>query len=285
MSFLVDAHAHFFSPGYVDLLPESCRRIQPDEFTLYTALAARHQIAQVLAIGYEGEPWAAGNNDYLAALAHSTPWVRPVAYAEPATLNVPSLERWHSQGFVGISLYVTNVQRAASIQQIEPPVWSWLEAHNWLVSVNSRCDLWQQWRPVLDMHPTLRLLMSHLGLPPACATAPSLADAASRLAAVTGLAAYPHVYVKLSALYALTDPGHAYPHHAAWPYVEVIAKVYGPARMVWGSDFSPALEHVSFAQTIGVVDALPGFSAADRNAILGDNLARLLESISTKEAF
>ena len=33
----LDAHAHFFRPGYVDVLPESCRRVEPDEVTLETA--------------------------------------------------------------------------------------------------------------------------------------------------------------------------------------------------------------------------------------------------------
>ena len=29
-----DAHMHLFAPGYVDLLPEACRRVAPDEVTL-----------------------------------------------------------------------------------------------------------------------------------------------------------------------------------------------------------------------------------------------------------
>lgn len=274
----LDAHAHFFRPGYVDLLPESCRRLQPDEFTLYAALAARHKITHVLAVGYEGEAWAVGNNDYLAALARQAPWLRPVAYAEPAALQVSSLETWYAQGFTGISLYPTTPEAAQRLGTIPAEVWAWLVAHRWLVSVNSRGELWRAWPPILDSHPALRLLVSHLGLPPRCAQPPTLAEAAARLAVVTALARYPSVQVKLSGLYALTDPGHDYPHRAAWPYIETIAQTFGPGRMLWGSDFSPALEQVSFAQTCGVVDRLPGFSAAERSAILEDNLAELLHA-------
>jgi predicted TIM-barrel fold metal-dependent hydrolase len=280
----LDAHAHFFAPGYVDLLPESCRRVQPDEFTLYSALAARHAITQVLAIGYEGEPWATGNNAYLATLARQTPWVHPVAYAEPATLQIGDLEGWYSQGFVGISLYLMNASRADLLSAVPSDVWSWLDARNWLVSVNSHGDLWRAWPPVLDSHPGLRLLISHLGLPPRRARAPSLADAANALAVVTRLAVYPGVHVKLSGLYALTDPGHAYPHHAAWPYIEVIAQRFGVGRLLWGSDFSPALEQISFAQARDVIDCIPWFSDSERAAILGGTLAHLLQSVTAKEA-
>lgn len=279
----LDAHAHFFIPGYVDLLPESCRRLQPDEFTLYTALAARHAITQVLAVGYEGEPWAAGNNAYLTALARQAHWLRPLAYADPAELQIAGLERWRGQGFVGISLYVMNADRADRLGAVPPEVWSWLAAHRWLISVNSQGELWRAWQPLLDGHAALRLLISHLGLPPRRALAPSPAEADANLAAVTDLAVYPGVHVKLSGLYGLTDPGHDYPHHAAWPYIQTIAQRFGPRRMLWGSDFSPALEQISFAQARGVVDCLPWFSDADHSAILGDNLAQLLHSVNAKE--
>ena len=69
MSMRADAHLHFFRPGYVALVPDSCRRQVPDEVTLYAALAQQHAIEQVLAVGYEGQAWAACNNAYLAELA------------------------------------------------------------------------------------------------------------------------------------------------------------------------------------------------------------------------
>lgn len=279
----IDAHAHFFAPGYVDLLPESCRRVQPDEFTLYSALAERHGITQVLAVGYEGQAWAVGNNLYLAALARRAAWLRPVAYAEPAAISVSALDGWHTQGFTGISLYLMGPEQARQIGDVPAEVWSWLAARQWLISVNSQGDLWHAWLPILELHPALRLLVSHLGLPPRCAQPSAPSETAHRLAAVTALAVYPGVHIKLSGLYALTDPGYDYPHRAAWPYIETIAQAFGPRRMLWGSDFSPALEQVSFAQTCGVVDCLPWFSNAERSAILGGNLARLLHAATMKE--
>src|SRR5262245_32072838 len=98
-----DAHLHFFAPGYAALMPESCRRVQPDEVTLYAALAQQHDIAQVLAVGYEGGAWAASNNRHLAELAATQDWIRPVAFVHDLiSLDIAMLERHARDRFVGL---------------------------------------------------------------------------------------------------------------------------------------------------------------------------------------
>jgi predicted TIM-barrel fold metal-dependent hydrolase len=278
-----DAHAHLFEPGYVDLLPDSCRLRTPDEATLYSAYANQHGIEQLLAIGYEGAAWAAGNNAYLARLAAHTSWVRPVAYvADLASITVHDLANWQQQGFVGISLYLTSEAKAAAVADASAALWAWLEDHRWLVSVNSQGELWRLWSIILNSHPDLCLLAAHLGLPPAQAAPPTFEIVSELLAPLLSLAIYPGVQVKLSAFYALTTPGYDYPHQAAWPFVEVLAQAFGVDRLLWGSDFSPALEHVSFAQTVGVIEQMALFTADERNRIMGKNLLALLNNVVTK---
>ncbi|HXF61104.1 MAG TPA: amidohydrolase family protein [Caldilineaceae bacterium] len=273
-----DAHAHFFAPGYVDRLPQSCRRILPDEVTLYRAHAELHHIAQVLAVGYEGEAWASGNNRYLATLATQHGWLRPVAFvADPAALTESVLAEWREQGFVGISLYGETA--VAALPAARPDVWTWLAERRWLISINLPIHHWQALTPVLERQPELRVLASHLGMPPAHATPPDLETARAQMEPLLALASFPGVHVKVSGFYALTEPGYAYPHRAAWPYVEAAALAFGPERLLWGSDFSPALEQVSFDQTVAVLDELPGFSAQERAQIAGANLTRLLNEI------
>ena len=119
MSPRLDAHAHFFSPGYARRLPDDCRRIAPDEITLYTALAAHHDISQVLAVGFEGAQWASGNNAYLAQLAPDHPWVRPVAFVtHPDELTTAQLTQWQTQGFVGLSLYLLDDAISSTLSQV-----------------------------------------------------------------------------------------------------------------------------------------------------------------------
>ncbi len=284
MSPLLDAHAHFFFPGYVGRLPESCRRQTPDEVTLYQAHAQRHEIAQVLAVGYEGDAWAAGNNDYLAAVVAHHAWMRPVAFiADPSQLTIDHLDKMRAQHFVGISLYILTPEIAAQLGQVADDVWRWLAAQSWLISVNSEGDLWASWQPILSVHPELRLLIAHLGLPPAMTTAPSLDEARLVLSSVLQLAAFPQVYVKFSGFYALAQPEYAYPHNAAWPYAQAITEAFTSSRILWASDFSPALEAVSFAQTVEVLAALPWLSTTDLAAIYYENLARLLATIDERK--
>ncbi len=282
---LLDAHAHFFDPGYVGILPEDCRRRVPTEITLYAALARQHDVSQVLAVGYEGDPWAAGNNAYLAAVTAQHPWVRPVAFVvDIAGLTRDALDQWHAQGFVGLSLYLFAGDAVAALQHVPDATWRWLTDHAWLLSVNSTGIHWQAWQPVLDRHPEIRLLIAHLGLPPAMKDAPSPDVARDQLANVLALAAYPHTYVKFSGFYALAEPSYAYPHHAAWPYAQAISAAFGPSRILWASDFSPALEHVSFPQTIATVRAMPWLATADHDAIFHDNLARLLNDVAERSS-
>ena len=284
MSPRLDAHAHFFYPGFVGQLPESCRRLSPDEITLYQAYAQQHEIAQVVAVGYEGDAWATGNNAYLATLTAQHKWVRPVAFvADPRLLTITQLTEWQAQQFVGISLYLFTPEATAVLSQVADEVWVWLSDHAWLISVNSTGELWTSWQSILANYPELRLLIAHLGLPPTAESAISLDEARAAMTPVLGLAQFPHTYVKFSGFYALAVPGHAYPHNASWPYAQAIYNSYSPTRIIWASDFSPALEFVSFPQTIDVLLAMTWLSLDDLAAIYHDNLARLLATVDERK--
>jgi L-fuconolactonase len=280
MASRADAHLHFFAPGYAAALPESCRRIAPDEVTLYAALAEQHGVVQALAVGYEGQPWAAGNNCYLAELAAAHDWIRPLAFIHnPADLNVAALERLAREHFAGVSLYLFDERDFAALAVTPAEAWSWLSRRRWLVSVNARRAGWAAWAPILERWPELRLLVSHAGLPPAVERAPDAAAAQAALGSVLGLARHPEVRVKLSGFYALTTPGYDYPHRAAWPYAAALLEAFGAARLLWGSDFSPSLEWLSFPQTFGLFAHMPFLSVDDRRLIEGENLLALLANI------
>ena len=89
------------------------------------------------------------------------------------------------------------------------------------------------------------------------------------------LAPLPNAFVKISGLYAISDPAHAYPHPAARPFVESVLENFGPERCLWASDFAPALDFVSFAQTVAN-PWLDGLAESERADVMGGNLLRLL---------
>ena len=93
------------------------------------------------------------------------------------------------------------------------------------------------------------------------------------------LARFPGVAVKLSGFYAATDPGHDYPHRAAWPYVQTLVESFGVDRLLWGSDFTPAIDQLTFPQTLGLFGHMPFLGDADRAKIEGGNLLSRLGGI------
>ncbi len=273
---LADSHLHFFSPGFVETLPETCRRITPDEVTLYDGLRKAWNIQAVLAVGYEGIPTYAGNNGYLASLARQYDWVKPVAFCKPAELTVNRLKTLHLQRFTGICFYLFG-DDAQTLPQVSSDVWQWLEEHRALISVNTKGETWRQWLPILERHPQLRVLVSHMGLPGRWAQTPTAAQVDASLASVLPLAAYPQVHVKFSAFYAISEPMHDYPHGQALPILDKLADAFGLRRLLWGSDYSPCLEFVSFPQTITPLERWGRLAdEADRTAVMGGTLLNLL---------
>jgi predicted TIM-barrel fold metal-dependent hydrolase len=91
--------------------------------------------------------------------------------------------------------------------------------------------------------------------------------------------AFPHALFDLCEIVAWTGAtGGARPAHDGWgdaPSVEelvALIRAVGVERVLFGSDF-PWYDPVD---TVAEVEALPGLGAAEREAILGGNAARVL---------
>ena len=276
MSERADAHIHLFEGGFRDSFMKRLGR-PIDEAVVYASLANDHGVKAALIVGYADVPWAAENTRFLTEMVAEYDWVHPAAYfdaAEPPTTD--ELTRLQAHGFVGLSFYIFGQERVDALLRISDDVWAWLASRRWLVSVNSKGDDWYAWQEVLRRHPELRLVVSHLGLPPKQARAPDPEEAQSAMASVLALAGFPQTRVKLSGFYALTDPGHDYPHRAAWPYVEALLDAFGVGRLLWASDYSPCLDSLTFPQTYDLFSKMPFLTDADRERIEGANLLALL---------
>ncbi len=275
-----DAHIHLFKGGYKGGSFASRPGVKLDEAACYASLAQDHNVSAALIVGYAGAPWCARNTQYLTQVATEYDWVRPAASVNPAKPpTVKTLEEWRSAGFVGITLYISGPEAVEALQSIPDEVWQWLVTHRWLVSVNSRGKDWSAWSEILEDHGELRLVASHLGLPPKVSAPLSRNEARKAMATVLDLAQYPGTRVKLSGFYALTDPGYDFPHQAAWPYVEVLQNAFGIERLLWASDFTPSLDSISFPQTFGLFLHMPFLTDEDRQLIEGTNLLALLDEV------
>jgi predicted TIM-barrel fold metal-dependent hydrolase len=267
-----DAHIHLFEHGFRGSLTGR-PGVTIDEPALYESLAKDHGVKAALVVAYEGLPWAVGNNAFVAKLAAAHDWIRPAAFVDP--LKPPSvdvLEHLRAARFVGLTFYVFDEPTLKAVQAIDDAVWSWVEGHRWLVSINSRAPFIRGWAPILERHKGLRLVFSHLGQPPRVSTPPDADTARQAMSDVVALSRFPGTLVKLSEFSNLSEPGYDYPHRAAWPYVQTLLDSFGADRLVWGSDFTPSLDLLSFPQTVGVFQQMPFLKDADRAKIEGGNL-------------
>ena len=120
---------------------------------------------------------------------------------------------------------------------------------------------------VARAHPSLRLVLDHLGKPPIASG--RLEPWAEGLRA---LAAQPNVSCKLSGLQTIAAPDWTYADLA--PFVEVALAAFGPDRLLFGSDWPVSTTAASYPRVYAVAQRVcAALSAAERAAVLGRNAA------------
>jgi predicted TIM-barrel fold metal-dependent hydrolase len=198
-----------------------------------------------------------------------------VAFLFPVNLSVKYLENLSNQNFVGISLYIFSEDDVASIERVPSEVWQWLARRGWLISVNSKGQMWRLWEPILNQNLELSLLISHMGLPEISGAYPSPDEVNKELAHQYMLHKFPNVYLKLSGFYALEPTAPIFPYPKTYLYTKNLIEKCDSSRLIWGSDFTPALTTVSFAETFAHLEQ---WIVDDylRRRLMYDNLRGLL---------
>lgn len=265
---LSDAHVHLFKDGYMGIYGRSAAG--GADLEIYQSLRAVHDVDIALVIGYEGEPPYATNNDHIAKLAAEHDWIRPLRFTPASAPCVPE------RPFLGLVLFLENLADARAFCTWPRDFLDALSERQAILSVNTTPESLAQVAPTLRRLDGAAILISHLGLPGQTATPPTATEAARILAPLLPLATCPNVGVKVSGLYDISVPRHAYPHVTARPFVETIADRFGVERLYWASDFPAALDYVSFTQTISAVADLGIWSPSELSAVMGGNLNRLL---------
>ena len=270
---LADSHMHIFAPGfpgrYGALFPKG------GELATYEAISKVHEIDRALVVGYEGDPWAAGNNRHIAKLAKDHSWMAPVAFVagEP---SLRQLQQWWQAGFYGIVLYLNTDADCENVLSWGKETLDALNEKKAIISINAPITNIARLRPFFQSLPETRILLSHLGLPGAISPKTTAASASRLLAPLKKQGDLTHVGVKLSGFYACN----AYPHTGVTPIVDTIRESFDDRRLYWASDFVPALDDVSFTQTIDGL-RLHLAKGAQTKAIFHDNLHRIIERVAT----
>jgi L-fuconolactonase len=271
---LADAHIHLFNPaGQSDASPQA-----GDDLTHYEALRRDHRIERALVVGFEGESRFAGNNRNILGLAATHQWARPLVYL--SSLSAPSsreITEWRTKGAVGFSVYATTEAHARAIPRWPAETLEAMSTQRLILSINAPPEAIAVISEVLDQLSGCRVLISHLGLPGQYDSVPTHAAAAERLGPLLGLARSTNALVKFSGLYAISDPARDRFGAITQPFVDLALETFGPDRLVWGSDFPPVLNHMSFERTLDTAP-LAKCTSAEISRIMGENLMQLLDS-------
>lgn len=122
-------------------------------------------------------------------------------------------------------------------------------------------------------HPSLPIVVDHLGKPPIGGD--RAAHAAWR-AALAACARHPNVVAKLSGLYAATGPLDAWTVDAVRPFVDDALDLLGPDRLLYGGDWPISLLAGGDERSWDAVQQLLApLAPGERAAILGGTAARV----------
>lgn len=118
-------------------------------------------------------------------------------------------------------------------------------------------------------HPHTSLVLDHLGLRqpfvPPVPEAPFTA-----VEQVAALARYDNVAIKITG--ACTLSHQPFPYDDIWPHLEMLFTAFGFARCMWGTDWTRAVELLSYADGVEAFRCTDRLSDAEREQLMGASL-------------
>lgn len=226
-------------------------------------------------IGFEGSKACRANNTYIQQLTRSYDWIVPLAFV-PLDSRPPSATAINSvlARYAGLALYVLDPGHVAALNQWPQDILRTISDSARIVSINVPARMLSLLGRFVNAVRPCPVLLSHLGLPGPQETWPSR-NPTSAVESVLAFRSLHWVGVKVSGLYAVSTPPHAYPHREAWPILDILYDSFGASRLYWGSDYGSALTEVSFPQTIDILGHV-NWPHHEREQVMGGNLLELI---------
>lgn len=272
---VIDSQVHVYEPD------SPARPWAPitGPFPMPSSVTGKEQIEAMDASGVDGailvSPWALYRDDpsYVTEAQNEFPdrfrAVSPVDWSSPGAREF--VDDWASHpGSVGIRLMAASDAFVATDPQVKAIVER--AARRGLV-VCVFC--WGYLRVMVDLaraYPDVQFVVDHLGLTQPI-TLPHLENPFGDLSAVTDLAAFPNVAIKVSG--ACTLSARPFPFDDLWEPLGRIFDAFGIDRCMWGSDWTRTLDFVAYAdEVVAFREHLP-LSASDRAALMGASAGRI----------
>ncbi|MEU4419869.1 amidohydrolase family protein [Actinoplanes sp. NPDC024001] len=269
---VVDAHQHFWTSDYPWLSGPALARIRND----YTIEDLRPHLAATgvhRTVLVEAARCTADETTEFLALAEATPEIAGVVgYASLAAEELADVLARHRDGPGGHLLVGVRDQIQAGPDDVldRPEVRAGLTRVARAGLVNElviRAEQLPSVERAVAALPEARFVLDHLGKPPIAA---GELDRWRRM--ITPVARQQNVVAKLSGL--VTEAGAGWTTADLRPYVETACELFGPDRLMFGSDW-PVCELVATYEQ--VVDALAAILGGRPETVFGGTAARVYE--------
>ena len=127
-------------------------------------------------------------------------------------------------------------------------------------------------REIARRHPNTQLVIDHVGLPQPFDPPPP-DDPWAQLDEVASLAEFEHVAIKISG--ACTLSHQAFPYPDIWAPLGRLFEAYGLDRCMWGTDWTRAVNLLTFEQGVESFRVTDALSDADRATLMGGTVQRI----------
>ncbi|MSP14403.1 MAG: amidohydrolase [Chloroflexi bacterium] len=282
---IIDAHLHVWRPTPILPHPETVVSPYCDiPIELFQEYMAEHGIDRAVLVQpiYAGE-----DNSYVANCAAARPErFAAVCVVDPRVPGAPDrLTYWVQQhGCKGLRLRPRNPDEAILFgNPATYPLWerarelgiaiNLLMKPKNLPAVTSLAE-----RFASDATSGLPIIIDHMGSPDVQAGVNS-----AEFQTLLHLKRFPQVYVKVSGYYGYAQQPYPYPD--CWDLFRALYDHFGPARLIWGSDFPHILLKTSYRRVLLLQERFYTYlTSQDLNLIMGENAARLYFASSLASA-
>jgi predicted TIM-barrel fold metal-dependent hydrolase len=222
---------------------------------------ARTVIIQVIHYRYD--------NSYLADVLKRYPKeFQGVARVDPLDPgNVDHLSRLAEQGFRGVRLSPAgNASGDWIAGPLMPPLWKRCEELKVPMTVLAPVTRMPDVEKLAGRYPDLTIVIDHM--------ADSPLDQPQQLEKLIALKRFPKLFVKISHTWSLSKQ--KYPFLDAQEQVKRLYDVFGPQRLMWGTDWPVCEAHTTYSEALRLVrDDMKFLNAEDKSWILSRTVERV----------
>ncbi|HET7215530.1 MAG TPA: amidohydrolase family protein [Terriglobia bacterium] len=223
-------------------------------------------VARTVLVQFIGYRW--DNRYTLDSMRKHKPYFMAVCRVNPADPAAPDqLSKLTEQGFHGVRLSPAADPSGDWIRgRLMPPLWRRAESLKVPMQIYAPITRMPDLVPLMDQCPALDVVIDHMADCPI--------DQPEQLQKLIALARFPQVFVKISHTWSISRQ--PYPWLDAQEYVKRLYAVYGPQRLMWGTDWPVCKKWTTYGKALTVVrDDMKFLNARDKSWILSKTVERV----------